>query len=102
MLAGIRTNVNPTVSRFVEREKIRPYAAIVLSAGARGDEPVGLMFVNHRSPNNFSVEDKRVFATLASSAAIAIHAARLHEEGQKSLIGRLLRQKSVPSKRSLR
>jgi len=92
ILSSSRSSVTPIVSTFVEREKIESYVPIVLRAGARRDEAVGLMFVNYRSPTKFTAGDERVFSALASSAAIAIHAARLHEEVEQSLVGRLKRQ----------
>ena len=63
-------------SSFVERERIRSSAGILLKVG---DETVGVMFINYRRPHYFEEEEKQYIETLASSAAIAIKNRRLLE-----------------------
>ena len=68
--------------RFVEREKVKSCAVLVLRAG-EGGEIVGLLFVNFRRFHNFSGEEKRAMYALATSAALAIRNARLHKDDLK-------------------
>lgn len=60
--------------RFHEREKIKSLAALVLKLG---EETVGLMFLNYRTPQNFSPIEKKIMEAFASQAAIAIRNSRL-------------------------
>ena len=62
-------------SRFVERERIKSCAVLVLRSNG---EIVGLLFVNFREVHNFTGEEKRAMDALATSAALAIRNARLH------------------------
>jgi GAF domain-containing protein len=69
---------------FVEREKIKSSAGILLVAGpgvGRRTERgiVGVMFINYRRPNRFPEAEQRLIETLASSAAVAIKNRRLLE-----------------------
>jgi GAF domain-containing protein len=70
--------------RFVEREGIRSCAAVVLRT-EETDEIAGLMFVNYCTPRSFGVEDQKTINALASSAAIAIKTARLHDRVSQDL-----------------
>ncbi|MCJ8280927.1 MAG: GAF domain-containing protein [Rivularia sp. ALOHA_DT_140] len=56
-------------SDFVKQENITSVASIVLKVG---DEILGVMFINYRRMYNFSKDEKKVIATLASAAANAI------------------------------
>ena len=67
---------------FVEREKVKSCAVLILRSGEMG-EIVGLIFVNFRQPHNFSGEEKRAMDALATSAALAIRNARLHQADVK-------------------
>jgi GAF domain-containing protein len=64
--------------RFIDREKVKSCAVLVLRAGEAG-EIVGLMFVNFRETHDFSAEEKRAMDALTTSAALAIRTARLHK-----------------------
>jgi GAF domain-containing protein len=64
--------------RFIDREKVKSCAVLVLRSGEKG-EIVGLLFVNFRQVHNFSGEEKRAMDALATSAALAIRNARLHK-----------------------
>jgi len=83
VLSGVRSN-GVDRPRFVDREGVRSSAAVVLKTGET-DEIVGLMFVNYRTPHEFSAEDRRTINALASSAAIAIKTARLYERVSRQL-----------------
>ena len=74
-------------SRFVEREGIKSSAAIILRQG-EGREIVGCLFINYRTTTHFSSHDQRVISALASSAAIAIQTARLHNRLDRTLARR--------------
>ena len=63
--------------RFAIREKIQSTAAIPLKAG---DEPVGLMFANYRTKQEFTTEQKELIELFANQAAIAIQNARLYKQ----------------------
>lgn len=63
--------------RFVIREKVKSSAAVPLMAG---EEVLGVLFVNYRTPRTFSQEQKRLIELFASQAAIAIRNARLFQE----------------------
>jgi GAF domain-containing protein len=83
VLSGSRSN-GIDKPRFVEREGIKSSAVVVLKAGQAG-EIVGLLFVNYRTPHEFSPEDRKTVNTLASSAAIAIETARLYDRVSRQL-----------------
>ena len=57
------------VDSFVEREKIKSSAGIVLRVGM---EIVGVMLVLFRRPHLFSEQEKQIIQTLAANAALAI------------------------------
>ena len=66
------TDTGPTVTarpRFVQREGIRSTAAVPLVIGD-SDQIVGVMFVNYRTPHEFSREETR---TIESSGLICCH-----------------------------
>lgn len=62
--------------RFVVREGIVSSAALPLKAR---DEIVGVMFVNYRSPQPFTEDQKETIELFANQAAVAIRNARLFE-----------------------
>ena len=64
-------------SRFHKREKIKSLTAIVLRVE---EEIVGLMFLNYRTPQQFSNTEQKMMETFASYAAIAIKNSRLIEQ----------------------
>ena len=72
--------------RFAIREKIQSTAAIPLKAG---DEPVGLMFANYRTKQEFTTEQKELIELFANQAAIAIQNARLYQELDEKRIRQL-------------
>jgi signal transduction histidine kinase/putative methionine-R-sulfoxide reductase with GAF domain len=61
---------------FVSREHIESSAGLLLKVG---EEVLGIMFVNYRTPHAFLEREKQIIETFASSAAIAIKAARQWE-----------------------
>jgi len=63
--------------RYAIREGLESVAAIPLQAEK---ETVGLMFANFRSPQVFTIEQKRLIELFANQAAVAIHNTRLYEE----------------------
>lgn len=65
------------VDRFAIREKIQSTAAIPLKAG---DEPVGLMFANYRTRQQFTAEQRELIELFANHAAIAIQNVRLYKQ----------------------
>lgn len=71
---------------YVEREKIKSAAGILLRVGA---EIVGVMFVNYRSRHEFTPEERRLIETFASAAAIGIYNARLFNTTDEQLRNRL-------------
>ena len=73
--------------RFTEREKIDSCVILKL-LGGRGDEVLGLLFVNYRRPIKFKTEEKKIIEGLASSAGIALHIARLFDRINNLLIRR--------------
>ncbi|MFQ6101417.1 MAG: GAF domain-containing protein [Anaerolineae bacterium] len=70
----------PERPRFAEREKLRSSAALLLRVG---EEIVGVMFTNYRTPHDFHEEERKVLETFANYAAIAIQNARLFERGER-------------------
>ncbi len=63
--------------RFVIREGIQSVAVIPLRIG---NETVGLMFANYRTPQTFAPEQKNLIELFANQAAIAIHNSHLFNE----------------------
>jgi len=63
--------------RFVIREKIVSMAAIPLTVG---DEVVGVLFVNYRSPQTFPPEQREMIQLFAGQAAAAIRNAQLFQQ----------------------
>ncbi len=70
----------PERPRFVVREKIKSSAALLLKVG---NEIVGVMFANYRTPHRFSEEEVRILETFANYAAVAIQNARLFKREQR-------------------
>jgi len=62
---------------FVVREGITSSAGILLKLG---QEVVGILFANYRSPHHFSEEEKQATELFAYQAAVAIRNAQLYEE----------------------
>ncbi|MFZ4699338.1 MAG: GAF domain-containing protein [Candidatus Methylumidiphilus sp.] len=54
---------------FIEREKIKSSAGIILRVGT---EIVGVLFVHFRRPHVFTDQEKQIIKTLAANAALAI------------------------------
>ncbi|MFQ5852400.1 MAG: GAF domain-containing protein [Candidatus Binatia bacterium] len=77
LIGVVRHPGEPERPRFVHREKITSSAALVLRVG---DEIVGVVFANYRTPHEFSEDEKRILETFANYAAIAIQNARLYEQ----------------------
>ncbi|MCP4407635.1 MAG: GAF domain-containing protein [Gammaproteobacteria bacterium] len=63
--------------RFITREEIQSTAAIPLRTG---NEIVGLMFANYRTPQTFALEQRNLIELFANQAAIAIQNSRLFSE----------------------
>ena len=63
--------------RYAIREELKSIAAIPLKAGR---ETVGLMFANFRTPQAFTVEQKRLIELFANQAAVAIHNYELNQQ----------------------
>jgi len=61
---------------FVEREKIKSSAGIILRVGT---EIVGVMFVHFRRPHLFTDQEGQIIRTLAANAALAIKNRRLFD-----------------------
>ncbi len=72
--------------RFVVREGILSSAAVPLEAAG---ETVGAMFVNYRSRQPFTPEQRGAIELFANQAATAIYNARVYEEAQTSLQERI-------------
>ena len=68
---------------FVEREKIKSCAGLLLK---EGNETVGVMFINYRRHHHFPPEEIRLIEILASSVAIAIKRRRFLEKLQIDLM----------------
>jgi PAS domain S-box-containing protein len=72
--------------RYIIREKIKSTAVIPLRTG---NESMGLMFANYRTPQEFPKEQQEIIALLANQAAIAIKNARGYSyvnERRKALV----------------
>jgi signal transduction histidine kinase len=72
--------------RFVDREGIKSMAALLLpfrAADVEGEEVVGVMFANYRSPHIFNIDEISALASFADYAAVAILNAR-HEERRQA------------------
>jgi two-component system sensor histidine kinase AtoS len=65
----------------VTREGIKSSAGLLLKVG---NEVVGIMFVNYRSPQLFLDREKQIIETFANSAAIAIQDARQWENSKQA------------------
>jgi PAS domain S-box-containing protein len=79
-------NRSLTIGDFVSREKIRSSAGIPLMAG---EAPVGVLFVNYRTPHIFTKqqqEDMELFATQAAQAIRNVHDFENLKQ-HKSLVG---------------
>jgi GAF domain-containing protein len=66
--------------RFVVREGVISSAMIPLKVA---EETVGVMFVNYRTSQLFSPEQRDVIESFAAQAAVAIHNARLFQRAQR-------------------
>jgi PAS domain S-box-containing protein len=64
-------------SRFLEREKIKSSAGLLLRVGR---EIVGVIFVNYRSPHKFNEDERKIILNYASYIAIAIQNVRHFRE----------------------
>jgi len=67
---------------FVVREKIISSAAVPLTIG---DDAVGVLFVNYRTPQTFTNEQRRLIELFANQAALAIKYARMVESEKNDL-----------------
>jgi GAF domain-containing protein len=65
---------------FIEREGVCCSAGIALKMV---EHTLGILFINYRTPYHFTEEDKQLFHTFASLAAIAIRNAELYEADKK-------------------
>ncbi len=63
--------------RFIFREQIASTAAIPLLVG---DEAVGILFVNYRTPQGFPAEQQELIQLFANQAAVAIRNAQLFQQ----------------------
>lgn len=72
----------PKGGRFAVREGLQSTAAIPLKSG---DEPVGLMFANYRTPQAFTSEQKELIELFANQAAIAIQNARHYSQLKRKI-----------------
>jgi PAS domain S-box-containing protein len=63
--------------RFVAREQIASTAASPLMVG---DEAVGILFVNYRTPQRFPADQRELIQLFASQAAVAIRNAQLFQQ----------------------
>ena len=68
--------------RFVIREGVKSSAALPLKAG---EEIVGVMFVNYRTPQSFTAEQREQIELFANQAAVALHNTRLFEREKRRL-----------------
>jgi len=68
--------------RFVVREGVLSSAAIPLLAA---DETVGVMFVNYRTRQDFTPDQREVIELFANQAAMAIYNTRVHEQAQERI-----------------
>jgi GAF domain-containing protein len=71
-----------TNQRFVDREKIKSCAAILLKVR---HGIVGLMFINYRTKQKFHGDQKKAIKIFANQAAIAIRNANLFREGNNTI-----------------
>ncbi len=81
VIGVVRHPGEPERPRFVLREKIKSSAALVLRVG---EEIVGIMFANYRTPHQFREDEERILETFANYAAIAIQNARHFEALQRA------------------
>lgn len=64
-------------AKFNQREGIQAFAAVSLIAG---EIPVGVLFVNYRSPHRFTPDEDKLVELFANQAAVAIANSRLHHK----------------------
>jgi GAF domain-containing protein len=69
-----------TAGAFVQRESIRSSAGIPLRVG---DETLGILFVNFRTPHSFSPSERSAVELFATQAAITIYNANLFKSVQR-------------------
>ncbi|MEH2326146.1 MAG: pentapeptide repeat-containing protein, partial [Nostoc sp.] len=79
-------------SSFVNREKIKSAAGILLKAN---NDLLGVMFINYRRIHNFVDEEKEIINSLASSAATAIHNQRWSETRDSIELGIITNQEDI-------
>ncbi|MCX7756186.1 MAG: GAF domain-containing protein [Anaerolineales bacterium] len=65
---------------FIVREGVRAFMAIAPRAN---NQPLGLLFINYRTPHRFSEEEKNAIRLFAHQAGIAIHNAQLFRRSQR-------------------
>lgn len=82
-------------TNFAKREQIHSTVVLPLH---RGDEAVGVVFINFRKARNFSLDERQAIAVLGGQVATAILNARLDEERQKTveLVNNLLERATHP------
>ncbi len=66
--------------RYIVREKIQSVAVIPLRTG---NENMGLMFANYRTPQFFTREKKEIISLFAGQAAMAVKNSRFYEQLQR-------------------
>ncbi|MDZ8088463.1 MAG: GAF domain-containing protein [Nostoc sp. DedQUE12b] len=79
-------------SSFVNREKIKSAAGILLKAN---NDLVGVMFIDYRRIHNFVDEEKEIINSLASSAATAIQNLRWSQTRDSIELGIITNQEQI-------
>jgi GAF domain-containing protein len=67
---------------FTDREQVQASGYVHLTIGG---EVVGILFVNHRRPHEFNIDEQNAVRLFANQAAIAIHNSRQFETQQRRL-----------------
>jgi len=70
---------------FTQRQEVASFAGVPLLSG---DELLGIMCVNYRSPHRFSDDQRRIIELFAQQAATALDSARMRERDRKLTIAR--------------
>lgn len=65
--------------KFIAREQIKAFMGISLQMG---EEVLGVLYVNYRSPHKFMQEESDLIRLFAYQAAIAIYSARLYSQSE--------------------
>jgi signal transduction histidine kinase len=68
---------------FTQRQRVISFAGVPL---LRGEELLGIMCVNYRSPHHFSDDERRIIELFAQQAATALQSARLRDQERKLTI----------------